>query len=103
MATLHTVNKSPFDRNSLGSCLAMAMDNSSVLLIEDAVVAAVSGSAVSDQISTGLSSGIKFYVLSEDYKARGLSEDKLMSGIEMVDYSGFVDLTVENDRVQSWL
>ena len=32
---LHTVNKSPFEKNSLETCLRLAEDNSSILLIED--------------------------------------------------------------------
>ena len=44
-----------------------------------------------------------FYVMGPDVKARGLGEDKLINGIQVVDYNGFVDLTTEHDAVQSWL
>ena len=40
---LHTVNKSPFERNALESCLRLAASGASVLLIEDGVVAALAG------------------------------------------------------------
>ena len=36
-------------------------------------------------------------------KARGLSQDKLIDGISVVDYAGFVELVCANDKVQNWL
>jgi tRNA 2-thiouridine synthesizing protein B len=38
---LHTVNKSPFEKNSLETCLRLADSNSSILLIEDGVYGAL--------------------------------------------------------------
>ena len=73
---LHTVNKSPFTNNSLESCLDCVADGAAVLLIEDGVYGALTGSTVAD---------------------------KVIDGIKLVDYAGFVDLATENDKVQSWL
>jgi tRNA 2-thiouridine synthesizing protein B len=42
------------------------------------------------------------YALEPDLKARGVA-GKLMDGIKLVDYSGFVDLVAANDKVQAWL
>jgi tRNA 2-thiouridine synthesizing protein B len=42
------------------------------------------------------------YVLGPDLAARGL-DGKAVEGITVVDYAGFVDLTVNHDRTQSWL
>ena len=38
---LHTINKSPFEKNSLQTCLRVAPDKSNILLIEDGVYAAL--------------------------------------------------------------
>ncbi len=103
MPTLHTVNKSAFERNSLESCLSVCKTDASVLLFEDAVVSGLQNTTVSNQITQAAGSGIKLYALSEDLKARGLSEERVMPEITLVDYPGFVKLTVENDRVQNWL
>lgn len=103
MSTLHTVNKSAFERNSLDSCLSVCKPDASVLLIEDAVVAALQNTAVSGKISDAIAGGIKFFALQEDVKARGLSEQRIMDKVTLVDYSGFVNLVTENDRVQNWL
>lgn len=103
MATLHTVNKSPFDKNSLDSCLSVAKDDSSVLFIEDGVVAAITNTAASDKLTSAMSNGQNVYVLGGDLAARGLSKDRLLDGVKVVDYAGFVQLAVDHDRVQNWL
>jgi tRNA 2-thiouridine synthesizing protein B len=46
---------------------------------------------------------VKLYVLGPDLKARGLAAERIIDGIQVVDYGGFVDLTTEHDTVQSWL
>jgi tRNA 2-thiouridine synthesizing protein B len=99
---LHTVNKSPFEKNSLESCLRLAKKGSSVLLIEDGVYAAIKGTAVENQVTQGMAD-MKFYVLGPDLAARGLKEEKVIEGITVVDYGGFVDLTVEHSTVSAWL
>ena len=102
MAILHTVNKSPFEKNALDACLRLAAKGSSVLLFEDGVYGAMKGTAKSADVESA-KGDISFYVLGPDLKARGISEDKLIDGIKVVDYSGFVSLTVDNDKVQAWL
>jgi tRNA 2-thiouridine synthesizing protein B len=99
---LHTVNKSPFERNTLESCLRLAKEGSAVLLLEDGVYAAVAGTAVADRIAERMGE-LSFYVLGPDFSARGLSDASLIDGIEVVDYGGFVDLAVEHDATQAWL
>ena len=98
MATLHTVNKSPFDRNALESCVRLAASGSSVLMIEDGVYAAMKGGKAASIID-----GMKVSVLGPDLAARGISEEKLVDGVTVIDYAGFVDLVEANDKVQSWL
>ena len=98
----HTVNKSPYDSSSLRTCLSLAKSGSDLLLIEDGVYGALSGSVHSDSIAEALNS-LKVYALGPDLKARGISEDRLVSGIQVVGYDGFVELATGNDKVQSWL
>ena len=100
MSTLHTVNKSPFEKNSLASCLAHVADDAGVLLYEDGIYAGLKSSGVEAQVS---GTGAKVYVLGEDLKARGVAEDKLIDGIEVVDYAGFVDLVEKHDKVLAWV
>ncbi len=102
MATLHTVNKSPFEKNSLASCLSHLQSGYAVLLFEDGVYGALRGTTIATRVEDAVKSG-RVYVLGEDFKARGLDEGKMIEGINVVDYAGFVDLATECDRVQSWL
>lgn len=101
MPMLHTVNKSPFERNSLDSCLSHAKDGSSVLLFEDGIYAVVKGSQAASRIQGA--SGISFYVLGPDLQARGIGKDQVIDGVTVVDYGDFVDLVTQHDNVQSWL
>lgn len=103
MSTLHTVNKSPFEKNSLDTCLSLAGNDSTVLLIEDGVAGALQNTTASPSISDAMSSGVKFAVLGEDLNARGLPADRIIEGISVVDYAGFVQLAADHDNVQSWL
>jgi tRNA 2-thiouridine synthesizing protein B len=102
MSVLHTVNKSPFERNSLDSCLKFAQAGAAVLLIEDGVYAALTGTSVEGRVKEALGA-VKIYVLGPDLKARGFSDQRVISGISVVDYAGFVDLAAEHAKVQAWL
>ena len=98
MAMLHLVNKSPYDACSLNTASTIMKDGDHLLLIEDGVYGAMkNGKAAS------LLKGLKVAVLGPDLAARGITEDKLLDGVDVIDYSGFVDLVEANDRVQSWL
>ncbi len=96
---LHTINKSPYTNTSLESCLGFINEGDSVLLYEDGVLGAQAGSSV-EPILKDFSKKCKIYVLSEDLKARGISNT--LDFVELTDYSGFVDL-VEKDKILAWL
>ncbi len=102
MAMLHTLNKSPFERNALDSCLSTAKKGSSILLFEDGIYGAMRGTKAVDKITQAMND-ISFYVLGPDISARGMQEDQVIDGIKVIDYGGFVDLVTEHDNVQSWL
>ena len=99
---LHLVNKSPFDRNALDSCLRLATAGSSVLLLEDGVYAALNKATSAEAVKERMDD-MTFYVLGPDVSARGLDDTPLIDGINVVDYGGFVDLVVEHEVAQSWL
>ncbi len=102
MSMLHIVNKSPFERSSLETCLRLAMPGATVLLMEDGVYAALAGTTRS-RLVEDRKNQIKFFVLGSDLDARGLGERSLIDTIGKVNYGGFVDLVVEHDAVHSWL
>jgi tRNA 2-thiouridine synthesizing protein B len=98
---LHIVNKSPYERNSLASCLAHAQAGGAVLLIEDAVYAATRSSIGEAPIRRALES-LPVYALGPDLEARGV-QGSVIEGVKVVDFGGFVDLVAEHRTSQSWL
>ena len=98
---LHIVNKSPEQARALQSCLRMALDGHSVLLIEDGVYAATAAGAKASGLDAACKR-LKVYVLAPDLEARGMAL-KRIDGIASVDYAGFVDLVANHPTTQSWL
>jgi tRNA 2-thiouridine synthesizing protein B len=98
---LHTVNKSPFEHKALETCLRFARRGSAVLLIEDGVYAAAKDTAVSPKVREAMQA-VSIYALKPDVEARGM-QNRVMDGVRLVDYAGFVDLVAEHSAVQSWL
>jgi tRNA 2-thiouridine synthesizing protein B len=86
--------------SALDSCLRVAQPGD-ILLIEDAVYAATSGTVFESKIREAMGR-FKVYVLQPDLEARGLA-DRLVAGVTPVDYGGFVELTTTNKNCQSWL
>ena len=98
---LHIVNKSPTERNTLDSCLRLAEQGSALLLIEDGVYAATRGNAAEATLRAAMPR-LTVYALAADLEARGMSA-RVMDGVKLVDYGGFVDLVCEQRNCQSWL
>lgn len=98
---LHIVNKSPTQTGSLASCLRLAKDGQSLLLIEDAVLAATGPLAETTGIAAA-TQRLKCYALQPDVAARGMT-GKLVSGVTPVDYAGFVELVANHSTNQTWL
>ncbi len=102
MADLHTVNKSPFEKNSLEAAIKFSLAGSAILLIEDGVYGAMKGTTAEGMVKDAMGDK-KVYALKSDLMARAIKDDRLIDGIEVVDYAGFVDLVEANDKVQAWL
>lgn len=98
---LHIVNRSPTERDAFASCLRHAQDGAAVLLIEDGVYAALSGTTATPLLTDALAR-LTVYALQPDVDARGL-RDRIAPGIKLVDYDGFVELITTHSASQSWL
>ena len=98
---LHIINKSPFQTSTLDSCLRMAQPGNALLLTEDGVYAATAGSAAESRMRQACTT-LKVYALQPDMDARGVT-GKLIDGVTLVDYGGFVELAVEYNTSHSWL
>ena len=96
---LHIVNKSPYMKSSLESCIRVAQKDDPILLIEDAVLGVAAGGGIESLIQ-GAMKDHPIYALGADLLARGI--EGLIPGVKVVDYGGFVEL-VEQHRTMTWL
>jgi len=71
-------------------------------MIEDWVYGALKSSEIESDIVACMQDR-SVYALGPDLKARGIDAEKVIDGIEIVDYDGFVKLAADNSKVQSWL
>ncbi len=97
---LHIISESLLEPAVLQRYLTRVGLGHSLLLIEDAVLAVQPDCAVAPLLAS-IATQLQVFVLSEDILARGIEPDKL-GNIKPVDYTGFVDLVAEHERVQSW-
>ena len=71
------------------------------MLLEDGVFGAITSAPDAEQLQQMINSGTKVFAIEADVKARGLA-DKLLSAIELIDYSSFVQLSIKHRCIQSW-
>ena len=96
---LHIVSKVPltarlFDR--LGTDV-----NDSVIITGDAVITVMREGEWANYWAVVVTH-MTVNVLSVDLAIRGIVESDLVGGLKLVDYSGFVDLTVVHPVMHSW-
>ncbi|NOQ54650.1 MAG: sulfurtransferase complex subunit TusB [Thermoplasmata archaeon] len=93
MNLLYQIKRSPYISRDLEHILIVAREGSHILLYQDAVLAA----AVTEENRLWLErltmAGVTPHVLDEDLRARGVT--KLLDGIDVINYSGWVDLVAE--------
>lgn len=98
MTTLHVIAHSPFGDERLATCLRLLGTDDALLLCGDAVYALRSGSEPHRQLqAAGLAE--RLFALEEDVQARAVDDELAKT----VDYSGFVELSLLYDKVNSWL
>jgi len=96
---LHTINKSPFGRNSFQTSSRFFQPGDPVLFIEDGVYAVQNNNKFSETLAQ-VQKNNPVYALSSDLNARGIGN--IAKGVTSIDYEGFVEL-VEEHQVSSWL
>ena len=99
MATLHVLSHSPFTDSRLSSCLRILGSQDALLLCGDAVYALQDSSAQRQALEL-MPESIALYALDEDVQARGLV---FPARLTLVDYPGFVALSCQYDKVNTWL
>ncbi|WP_299016779.1 sulfurtransferase complex subunit TusB [uncultured Photobacterium sp.] len=95
---LHTISTSPFQTQALQRCLRYISQDDEILLVQDAVIAGIEKNTWCESIKD---SGVKIYLLAADIAARGLS-GKVNDAFEVIDFEGFVALTVKHETQMKW-
>ena len=98
MPTLHVLSHSPFGDERLDSCLRLLGTDDGVLLCGDAVYALQPGSTACERLAAS-NLGPRLFALEEDLLARAIAD----SPARAVDYPAFVALSLDYDKVNSWL
>ncbi|MGH8475599.1 MAG: sulfurtransferase complex subunit TusB [Methylococcales bacterium] len=98
---LHLINFSFSGLGEAQRCLARINSEDVLLFIANGVFSIAGNSDVTRIIEANLDR-VRVFVLSPDLEARGIPLDSLPTGIQTVDYAGFVELAVQHGPVHSW-
>jgi tRNA 2-thiouridine synthesizing protein B len=94
---LHLIFQSPIDM----AILERIDSGDDVVFLENSVLRILKEGSLGDILSQLLKRN-RLCVLADDIEIRGIVTDELVNGIEVIDYSGLVGLTVKNPVIQSW-
>lgn len=97
--TLHLLSSSPFACDALASCVRLLGAGDALLLCGEAVNALRSSNAAGALLAQ-MPAGCQLFALEEDVLARALVVE---APLQVIDYPGFVALTLQFDKVNSWL
>ncbi|EIC29459.1 MULTISPECIES: sulfurtransferase complex subunit TusB [Methylomicrobium] len=94
---LHLISASPVP----SAVLERIDSGSSVVFLENAVLWILRDGRLYDRLA-GMLADHPLYALSADLLMRGIEADRIVEGIEVIDYPGLVELTVAHPLIQSW-
>jgi sulfur relay protein TusB/DsrH len=94
---LHLVFQSPIDM----AILERIDSGDDVVFLENAVLRILQNSSLSGTLTRLLKQN-RLCVLADDIEARGIVANELVKGVDVIDYSELVRLTVKNPVIQSW-
>ena len=94
---LYTLLHSPWQCD-FDSLLLLLQEGDDLLLLQDGVTAALTGSQKLEQL---LASPATLWVLEEDVMARGLTA-QISTNVSRLNYTGFVTLTTKHPQQVAW-
>lgn len=90
MNLLYQIKRSPFGSRDFEHLMMFAKEGSHVLFYQDAVLAAAITDENQERLSALTDAGVTVHAMSEDLSARGVK--RVLPGIDVIDYAGWVDL-----------
>jgi tRNA 2-thiouridine synthesizing protein B len=94
---LHLIFQSPIDT----AILERIDSGDDVVFLENSVLRILQKGSLSNTLTQLLKQN-RLCVLVDDIEVRGILANELVKGIEVIDYSELVRLTVKNPVIQSW-
>ena len=94
---LHLIFQSPIDI----AILERIDSGDEVVFLENSVLRILKKGSLSDTLMQLLGRN-RLCVLADDIEARGIVANELVKGVDVIDYSELVSLTVKNPVIQSW-
>jgi len=94
---LHLIFQSPIDMAILQRIDA----GDDMVFLENSVLRILQKGSLCNTLAQLLNHN-RLCVLLDDIEVRGIRADELVNGIEVIDYSELVRLTVKNPQIQSW-
>ena len=94
---LHIISQSPVEY----SVLDRIDPGDQVLFIENAVLSLIEGGRLTSNLIQ-LQKKAPLFILAPDLETRGIDKENLVAGIESIEYTDFVELTVQNKVIHSW-
>ena len=101
MGVLHLVNRSPGESLALAQCLERLGASDAVLLLEGGIYAVLKGSLLAPMLADSLKH-VAIHALAPDLAARGIATEEVLAGVVLVDYEGFVELSILHSPIISW-
>ena len=97
MSVLHTLNAAP-SSSAYADCVRLLAAGDALLLLGDAVYAAMDGTAACSQLSD---TGADLYVLEADARSAGI-QGQVNKKVATVDFDAFAALTEKFAKQQAW-
>ncbi|MDD1622679.1 MAG: sulfurtransferase TusB [Methylococcaceae bacterium] len=95
---LHLVSQAPLRQE----IVERIVGGDDVVLQRGTVWAALSGHADNAKLLQLLAKSSRIYVLREMLEVNGIESSRVLEGVNIIDYSGLVDLTVKNPLIHTW-
>ncbi len=73
-----------------------------IVLLDATVCSALRGHRDNRLLLRAMAQSCKLYAMRDMAAAHGLTADRLLPGIEAIDYAGLVELTVKHPAIHSW-
>ncbi|MDC9728484.1 MAG: sulfurtransferase complex subunit TusB [Methyloprofundus sp.] len=90
-----------FSKNHAGQALEFVTDGDAVLYMDSSTLSLLNQSDFSERLRK-MADNVSFYALSSDLQLRGIAETELSECISVIDYSRFVELTLEHSVIKTW-